>query len=293
MTVRNNIPLYGLYGEQRDAKENLTFNIQRIESFLDKTGTYHHAHRHPGLYQWVWVKKGKGKHRIDLQEFRMEPGLLFALHPGIVHDCISDEDMEGFILHFSPEILDPDTMGGVATHLLRTPYYAVLEVPAEMENELSHLFEQMLEEASNKRPGCELIVKALIQILMVYSKRWPTLAKGESSAASSLQSDFDRLLERRFWQERSVQPYADALQVSVPLLNQTIKAFTGLTASEHIQRRIILEAKRQLTYTSRSISEMAYDLGFEDPNYFWKFFKRHTKLTPGQFRRLEKMTENK
>ncbi len=285
MTVRNNIPLYELYGEQRRSKDTLSFNIQRIETFLEKTGTYHHAHRHPGLYQWVWVKKGKGKHRIDLQEFRMMPGRLFALHPGIVHDCISDDDMEGFILHFSPQLLDLDSWGGVTVHPLGTPYYSVLEVPPEMETKLDSLFKQILEEARNKQPGYELIVKALIQVLTVYSKRWPTLANVASSAASSLQADFDQLLERLFRQERSVQPYADRLQVSVPVLNQTIKAFTGVTASEHIQRRIMLEAKRQLTFTRLSISEVAYELGFEDPNYFWKFFKRHTGLTPGLFRR--------
>ncbi|NET33235.1 MAG: helix-turn-helix domain-containing protein [Cyanothece sp. SIO1E1] len=289
MTIRNSIPLYELYGEQRDPRETLPFNIQRIESFLEKTGTYHHAHRHPGLYQWVWVKKGKGRHRIDLQEFEMKPGLLFALHPGVVHDCISDDDMEGFILHFSPDILEAEDRA-IQRHGI--PYHLVLEVPKEAEVQLNALFEQMLGEASAKRPGYELVVKALIHILLVYAKRWPTLSNAPSSAANSLQADFDQLLERLFRQERSVQPYADALQVSVPVLNQTIKAFTGLTASEHIQRRIILEAKRQLTYTRRSISEVAYELGFEDPNYFWKFFKRHTGLTPGQFRRLEKMTEN-
>ncbi len=287
MTVRNSIPLYELYGEQRDPRETLPFNIQRIESFLEKTGTYHHAHRHPGLYQWVWVTKGKGRHRIDLQEFEMKPGLIFALHPGIVHDCISDDDMEGFILHFSPDILDAAHKIMGANQQKGAPCYLVLEVPKQAEASLHALFEQILEEAEAKRSGYELVVKALINILLVYAKRWPTLSHAPSSAANSLQADFDQLLERLFRQERSVQPYADALQVSVPVLNQTIKAFTGITASEHIQRRLLLEAKRQLTYTRRSISEVAYELGFEDPNYFWKFFKRHTDLTPGQFRRLE------
>lgn len=284
MTVRNNIPLYELYGEERDQKDTLPFNIQKIETFLEKTGTYHHAHRHPGLFQWVWVKKGRGRHRIDLQEFEMTPGLLFTLHPGIVHDCVSDDDMEGFILHFSPQMLEPEN---TVSYSQRTPYYAVLEVPLEMHSNLNNFFEQILDEASTKQPGYELVVKALIQVLLVYSKRWPTLANAQPSAANSLQSDFDRLLERLFRQERSVQPYADALQVSVPVLNQTIKAFTGVSASEHIQRRIMLEAKRELAYTRRSISEVAYELGFEDPNYFWKYFKRHTGLTPGLFRQQE------
>lgn len=284
MTVRNNIPLYELYGEKIVPKEGLPFNIQRIESFLEKTGTFHHAHRHPGLSQWVWVQKGKGRHRIDLQEFEMKPGLLFALQPGVVHDCISDDDMEGFILHFSPDFLRYEEQEGGAVWSKGNPYYSVLEVPAAAEPQLRALFEEILAESTDRRVGFEIIVKSLIQVLLVYAKRWPVLAKTPSSAANRLQLEFDQLLEELFRTERSVQPYADRLQVSIPVLNQTIKAFTGVTASEHIHRRLILEAKRQLAYTRQSISELAYELGFEDPNYFWKYFKRHTGLTPGLFR---------
>lgn len=282
MTVRNTIPRYDLYGEQTNHKEHLPFNIQRIETFLEKTGTFHHAHRHPGLFQWVWVKHGKGQHRIDLQEFEMKPRLLFALHPGIVHDCVSERDMEGYILHFSPDILSPEAIA-----ILGGAYYKVFDVPAEETVQLNALFEQMLAEVNYKRLGFEFLVKALIQVLLVYAKRWPVLASAKFLAANSVQTDFDQLLEHWYQKERSVQFYADRLQVSVPLLNQTIKAFTGLTASEQIQKRIILEAKRQLSYTRQSISEMAYALGFDDPNYFWKYFKRHTGITPGMFRRQE------
>lgn len=282
MTVRNTIPLYDLYGEQTDHRELLPFNIQRIETFLEKTGTFHHAHRHPGLFQWVWVKQGKGQHRIDLQEFEMKPGLLFALHPGIVHDCVSEREMEGYILHFSPDILSPEAIAS-----LGGAYYKVFDVPTEETVQVNALFEQMLAEVNHKRTGYEILVKALIHVLLVYANRWPFIASAQSTVANGLQVDFNQLLERWYQKERSVQPYADKLQVSVPLLNQTIKAFTGLTASEQIQKRIILEAKRQLSYTRQSISEIAYELGFEDPNYFWKYFKRYTGLTPGLFRRQE------
>lgn len=285
MTVRNSIPQYERYGEPVDPHGPLNFNIQRIETFLAASGTYHHAHRHPGLYQLVWVQKGKGKHRIDLQEFKMKPGRFFALHPGIVHDCVSDRDMEGFILHFSPAFLWPEGVAPKTTALGGTDYYSILEVPQEMEVSLQTLFEQMLEEVQARKLGHETLIRSLIQVLLVYKSRWPVVASSNFSAANRLHADFDQLLSRWYNKERMVQAYADALQVSVPILNQTIKAFTGASASTQIQRRIILEAKRQLTYTRQNISEIAYALGFEDPNYFWKYFKRHTGLTPGFFRR--------
>jgi len=138
---------------------------------------------------------------------------------------------------------------------------------------------------NNKQEGYEILIKALIHVLIVHANRWPVIASVTPTVANSLQGDFNQLLERWYKKERSIQAYADKLQVSLVVLNQTIKAFTGMTASEQIQKRIILEAKRQLSYTRQSVSEIAYALGFEDPNYFWKYFKRYTGLTPGIFRR--------
>ena len=78
--------------------------------------------------------------------------------------------------------------------------------------------------------------------------------------------------------------YADALGVTARHLNQCVRAATGLTASETIQRRLHLEARRLLLESTLSVGAIAEALDFSDTPYFVRFFKRHAALTPGEFR---------
>jgi len=283
MQTHSAIPLYRLYGQQEAKSLALSFNIQRIETFIDQTGTYHHPHRHPNLYQFVWTNKGKGVHNIDLQSYQMRPNLLFALSPGIVHDCKSELDLGGYILHFSPAFLLPeDKLGGDV--LLGDNYYEVAEATEEEGREIDLIFEKILGEALAKRKGYLQIIRALIHILLIYKQRMLLKTKPDEQNSTSLSRQFNQLVDRYYLQERHVQYYATQLHISVSHLNNSIKASTGLSASEHIRQKIMLEAKRQLSFSASSISEIAFHLGFEDPNYFWKYFKRYTGLTPGQFK---------
>jgi len=124
----------------------------------------------------------------------------------------------------------------------------------------------------------------LIHILLIYKQRMLLKTKPDEQNSTSLSRQFNQLVDRYYLQERHVQYYAAQLHISVSHLNNSIKASTGLSASEHIRQKIMLEAKRQLSFSASSISEIAFHLGFEDPNYFWKYFKRYTGLTPGQFK---------
>jgi AraC family transcriptional regulator, transcriptional activator of pobA len=82
----------------------------------------------------------------------------------------------------------------------------------------------------------------------------------------------------------SVSAYSDALGVTPGHLAETLKKMTGLTPGQHIRTRQVAEAKRLLAHTERTVSEIAYDLRFNDAAYFGRFFKRETGVTPGQFR---------
>lgn len=283
MQTHSAIPLYRLYGQQEAKSLALSFNVQRIETFIDKTGTYHHPHRHPNLYQFVWTNRGTGTHNIDLQSYQMRPNSLFALSPGIVHDCKSELDLGGYILHFSPSfLLSEDSMRG--DFLLGDNYYEVAEATAEEGHEIDLLFEKILAEALAKRKGYLQVIRALIHILLIYKHRMRVKTKSDWHDSNTLRRQFDQLVDRHYLQERQVQYYATQLHISVSHLNNTIKTSTGISASEHIRQRIILEAKRQLSFSKASTSEIAFQLGFDDPNYFWKYFKRYTGFTPGQFK---------
>ena len=83
----------------------------------------------------------------------------------------------------------------------------------------------------------------------------------------------------------TVQYIADHLNISPKYLGSMLKQLTGLTTQQHIHEKLIEKAKEKLSVTGLSVSEIAYELGFEHPQSFSKLFKTKTSLSPVEFRR--------
>jgi AraC family transcriptional activator of pobA len=94
---------------------------------------------------------------------------------------------------------------------------------------------------------------------------------------------FRELVENAFCESWSLPNYASALNVSESRLRHACLLVAEQTPMQIVHARILLEAKRQLLYTSMSISEVAYALGFDDPAYFTRFFSRRTGMSPRTF----------
>ena len=101
---------------------------------------------------------------------------------------------------------------------------------------------------------------------------------------------FNLLVEANFRSEHSVNYYAQRLNKSPKTLANLFALYKHKTPVQVIQERIIIEAKRLLYYTDKSVKQITYELGFEDPAYFSNFFKRHTSLSPGEFRNDKQIT---
>jgi AraC-like DNA-binding protein len=95
---------------------------------------------------------------------------------------------------------------------------------------------------------------------------------------------FKDLLEINFKTQKQVSFYAKELIITEKRLNQATSKVFGKTPKHIIDDRIILEAKRILVHTNESIKEVAYNLGFEEPTNFIKYFKKHSSVTPTEFR---------
>ncbi|QJE95164.1 helix-turn-helix domain-containing protein [Luteolibacter luteus] len=95
---------------------------------------------------------------------------------------------------------------------------------------------------------------------------------------------FDDLVAEHFATHHSVDEYAQMLHVSADHLSDEVKARTGRNAKEVIATRLLVEAKHLLSHTSLSIAEIADRLHFSEPTHFTRFFKRHGKLTPREYR---------
>jgi len=105
-----------------------------------------------------------------------------------------------------------------------------------------------------------------------------------SKPSGDMVAGFRSLLEKKYQQQWSVQKYAAALHTSVSSLNRRCIECVGITAKSIIQNRVLIEAKRKLIYTQYPLDHIAYALGFKDPAYFSRFFKKQQGIPPIEFR---------
>jgi AraC-like DNA-binding protein len=159
-------------------------------------------------------------------------------------------------------------------------------------NTTKQLFRNIAEEASLSKPYHKQILRNNIIELLYRMNRLnkPCLNKGNDTSPQKnrLFEEFSDLVDKQFKEKKKVHNYAKQLHVTPKHLSEVVKQESGCTALEYIHRRILREAKNLLTHTNRSAKEIAYDLGYNTPSQFGRFFKRKTGKSPIQFRNSRK-----
>ncbi|NJO89493.1 MAG: AraC family transcriptional regulator [Chloroflexia bacterium] len=105
-------------------------------------------------------------------------------------------------------------------------------------------------------------------------------------------NEFRKALNNKFSELKTSKEFAQLLNISPNYLNAICKDIYNKTVSEIIQERIMLEAKRLLSHTGLSVSEISYKLGFKDNSYFGRYFKKATGLPPEKFRVINYKVKN-
>jgi len=143
----------------------------------------------------------------------------------------------------------------------------------------------------------DLLRNLLMEVIHTAQKRQPAYTRifTGSNAAERITGLFMEMLERQFPIELTYQTvkqnspadFATQLNVHVNHLNKALKEITGKTTSQLINDRIYQEARILLKSTNWTINEIAWSLGFEEPNHFSSFFKNKADHTPNKFRQLD------
>lgn len=170
-----------------------------------------------------------------------------------------------------------------------TPYYKIDDRTAQM---IMPLVDDMEEESSHYGElGNVDILKSLLCIFLVKIQRYGIHEDGKNldmlKPSHRLFIQFRRMVEEEYNRLHTVQEYADRLNVAVRTLNKSVNECSGKSPLAFINERIILEAKRMAKYTNMMIKEIAASLGYDDPSYFVKLFKRQTGFLPSEFRDLQ------
>jgi AraC family transcriptional activator of pobA len=254
--------------------------IERIESRLNPKVPFPHRH---DFFHFLYLERGSGWHEIDFSRFQAEAGQLFFVKPGEVHSWALGAGTRGFVLEFTRESL---AAGPKTEEILRNlGTFPSLVFPRDPQGLRAHLGLMQAElEAEEKeyRLTLEHYLSAfLLKIFRLREKASPVKA-----ARPSLMDRFKDLLEENFRREHAVEFYAEKLGITPKSLTTQSTRALGKSAGALIQERCLVEAKRLLAYSEMPIAEIGYGLGFEDPNYFARFFRQRSGLSPGKFRKL-------
>jgi AraC-like DNA-binding protein len=230
---------------------------------------------------------------IDFYHFPIEAYALVFVSPGAVHTFGTKNRGEGYILSFQEDFLESE--GHPVDLFVECPaldpaqFRTVLTVP-DSSVELVHAgCRRMFEEFNEKRGGYRSATALLLRLLFVEIRRCLSSQSSSNSfhKYSSLTARFLRQLNARPYQLTTASRMARFLGVSRTWLNQVVRKETAKNLTEHLQGRLILESKRLLAHSELNISEIAYQLGFEDASYFARFFRQMEGRTPREFREEE------
>ena len=230
-----------------------------------------------GFYEIIWFQKGSGTHYVDFNQYAIAPGTIIFISPGQIHSFDTKHDQEGYVLKICAELFDDFVSLSCVT--VQDKDSAALEMLiGAMQEELKK------EDSLGHREALHALVKLfVIMVRRSYAEINPT-APNPHKVSYKAFLNFRKLIEENYCRLHTVKDYASLLNVSSKTLTLYVNECSKYSPLELINNRIILEAKRLLRYSVLSVKEIAFRLGFEDPSYFAKFFKRLVKQSPADYR---------
>jgi len=192
-------------------------------------------------------------------------------------------------------IIDHDTEVSCAGFLFGTTEHLFVTLDAEAIQKMALLASMFTHELQTKDIVQHELLLVLLKRLIIFITR---LARHEYVPQEALRDDrfdtirkFNLLVEGDYCREHSVSYYAGRLNKSPKTLANLFALYNQKTPVQIIQERILIEAKRLLHYTDYPIKQITFQLGFEEPPHFSNFFKKHTSLSPADFRNQRKNIE--
>jgi AraC-like DNA-binding protein len=240
----------------------------------------------------------QGKFRYGQQQYDFDEGLLSFVSSGqLVHLTVEKPKVKpsGFLLLIHPDFIWKTSL---AKNIKQYDFfgYAVNEALFLSEKEEAVITDIFLniqrEYHSNIDKFSQNIIIAQIELLLNYCERFYqrqflTRKKSSHQILERLENILDKCYNNDKLIEKGLptaHDIAGSLNVSPNYLGSLLKALTGLTTQQHIHNKLIEKAKERLSTTNLSVSEIAYELGFEHPQSFSKLFKTKTNLSPLEFR---------
>lgn len=287
-TIKAGVPVYQLYGEDQHW---LTPDLLHCESIAARSLLHNweiKPHRHHGLFQLLWLEQGRASLQLDDWQGQLEAGSILIVPQHCVHGFQFSPDAQGQVITLAYPFFDRLEAGlGAEFIAYPRPHVFVLE---EMRQQvlMEHILRMLGQEYRSQSLHRLGLIESLLTSILVWLNR-----EMQGSASQRIDAPlrgrqylalFTEAIETDFSSHQPLDYYAGKVGISAAHLNAVCRQFAHRSALDLIHERIMLEAKRSLVYTSMTIRSVSDVLGFSDPAYFTRFFKRQTGVSPKEFR---------
>ncbi|MDH0301974.1 MULTISPECIES: 4-hydroxyphenylacetate catabolism regulatory protein HpaA [unclassified Pseudomonas] len=254
------------------------------------------VHRHDRFFQVHYVKSGSVRVYLDDQRYHESGPMFFLTPPTIPHAFVTEADSDGHVLTVRQQLVwqllqaEPGLAGGPRLQPACVALGHLRGAAAEEVQRLEQLFDLLGGELGQAQAGQGTAVQDLARLVMISLLR---LCANSLEAMPARHEDlqlfhrFNELIEHHYLDHWTLPAYAAALGVTEARLNDVCRRMADLPSKRLVFERLMQEARRLLLYTGGSANEICYRLGFKDPAYFSRFFQRHARMTPGEYRQRQ------
>lgn len=282
------IPNFALYGEQGQNLFPDFAHLETIKARSEKTGWKFKPHLHRNLYQFFYIDTSAGQCQIDGKNYELIDQTMIVIPPTHIHGFVFLPGTQGWVLslpdvHFD-RIFENDL---VLRSRFSKPIFTQID-KADIKDRLKRSFKDLQNAMLENDLIHTFMIKGYVAeclglMLNIMPSALPISSKTERHISHI--RNFERALDIHYLSGKSVREYADDLGITPTHLNRLCKTDLGRSASQIIADRRVLEAKRDLIYTAKTIADIAYGLGFKDPAHFSKFFMVQTGGRASHFRK--------
>lgn len=243
------------------------------------------------LYCLFLKKNVKGKFKYGQDYYDFDEGVLGMNGPGQVMKLDDQYEATGWGLVFHPDFIQgyPLAQSIKKYGFFSYAVHEALHVSAQEERLLESIFQNIENEYHHSIDAhSQDMMISQLELLFNYTNRYYSRQFiTRKNASQSIIANFETVLSAYFEEHHgelpNVQYFSDQLHVSTHYLSDLLRKYTGQNTQQHIHKKIIEIAKEKLSTTDLSVSEIAYELGFEHSQSFNKLFKSKTQVTPLEY----------
>lgn len=284
MSAPNDVPAFFVYGEPSRA---LDVGFLHVETVMERRSLHFGRvapHKHPLMGQITYWFKGEGRYRIEDRTWNFSAPAIGFVPSNVVHGFDVGEQSDAIVVSISDDMLR--AMAPQVDLSLNVPVLLFGEPGAAAWERIGLLLDMVMEEYRGGAGASERVLAGLIGVVLsLMARLGGNVGFEAASPAVALGLELRRAIDRHYRADWPVGRYVETLATTPHLLDKAARTVFGQTVKDMVLERRLLEAKRLLRFTIRPVEDIGREIGFEDPAYFSRFFRRRMGVSPSDWRR--------